>query len=79
MNILWQDRFEIQSNAIKPGQKVVIIDDLLATGGTLKASVNLIRQAGGVVVDCLVIMELLELNGRKRIDADVHSFIQFEY
>lgn len=64
-------------NAIQPGQKVVIIDDLLATGGTLKASVDLIRKAGGIVVDCLVIMELLDLHGRKRIDADVHSFIKY--
>ena len=54
----------IHKNSIKPGQKVVIIDDLLATGGTIKASIDLVEQLGGIVVGCAFLIELKELKGR---------------
>lgn len=71
------DVFEMQQSAIKSGQKVVIVDDLLATGGTLEAAVQLIRSAGGEVLECVVLMELVELDGRPRANAPVHSFIKY--
>ncbi|XP_075160732.1 adenine phosphoribosyltransferase [Haematobia irritans] len=71
------DIFEMQTTAIKPGQKVLIIDDLLATGGSLEAAVKLVRKAGGVVAQCLVIMELAFLEGRKKLDAPVHSLLKY--
>ncbi|XP_065360416.1 adenine phosphoribosyltransferase [Calliphora vicina] len=71
------DIFEIQTDAIKPGQKVLIIDDLLATGGSLEAAVKLVRKAGGEVVKCLVVMELEFLEGRKKVDGKVHSLLKY--
>ncbi|XP_068143032.1 adenine phosphoribosyltransferase [Drosophila tropicalis] len=71
------DTFEIQLNAIKPGQKVVIVDDLLATGGSLVAATQLVRKVGGAILECLVVMELSDLKGRAKIDSKVHSL--FEY
>ena len=67
----------MQINSIKPGQKVLIMDDLLATGGSLEAALKLVRKAGGNVVDCVVIMELDGLQGRKKLDCNVKSFIQY--
>lgn len=69
--------FEIQKNSIKPGQKVLIIDDLLATGGSMEAAVNLVRKAQGNVKEAFVVMELAFLQGRKRLDCHVHSLIQY--
>lgn len=71
------DSFELQVGSIKKGQKVLLIDDLIATGGSLAAATKLITNAGGVVEVCLAIMELTALNGRAKIDAPVHSFIQY--
>ncbi|EDX08885.1 adenine phosphoribosyltransferase [Drosophila simulans] len=71
------DTFELQKSAIKPGQKVVVVDDLLATGGSLVAATELIRKVGGVVVESLVVMELVGLDGRKRLDGKVHSLIKY--
>ncbi|KAH8285234.1 hypothetical protein KR054_006554 [Drosophila jambulina] len=62
------DTFEMQRSVIQPGQKVVIVDDLLATGGSLVAATELIHKVGGVVVERLVVMELVDLEGRKRLD-----------
>lgn len=56
---------EIQRDSIQKGQRVVLVDDLLATGGTLASSVNLVRELGGVVVACLVVIELDECKGRQ--------------
>ncbi len=61
------DIVEIQSDAFEAGQRVVILDDLLATGGTLDASAKLLRKAGGEVVGAACIMELTFLNGRAKI------------
>ncbi|XP_017863419.1 PREDICTED: adenine phosphoribosyltransferase isoform X1 [Drosophila arizonae] len=71
------DTFELQRTAIKPGQKVIIVDDLLATGGSLSAASELVRKLGGVLLESLVVIELVDLNGRKRLDCDVHSLIQY--
>jgi len=57
----------MHKDAIKPGQKVVIIDDLLATGGTVKAAIDLVEKLGGVVVGCGFLIELEDLNGRNAI------------
>lgn len=73
------DVFELQSGAIKKDQKVLIVDDLLATGGTLSAACELIRKAGGIVDGCVVVLELKSLNGRRNIEGTtVYSFIQYD-
>lgn len=70
---------EIHKDAIKPGQKVVIIDDLIATGGTVEAAAKLIEQLGGEVVKIAFLMELAGLNGRKKLEGyDVTSVICYE-
>lgn len=68
---------EIQDDVIKPGQKVLIVDDLLATGGTLNAACNLVAQVGGEVIKCLVAIELLDLKGREKLPVDVVPIVQF--
>ena len=73
-----QDTIEIQEGAIQPGQRVIVLDDLLATGGTMGASVELIRKLGGDVRGCACIIELSFLNGRDKLDVPVTSLIQFE-
>lgn len=73
------DVFEVQASSIKSGQKVVIVDDLLATGGTLTAACHLIEQAGGIVQEIVVVLELTSLNGRAKIGGkSIHSFIQYD-
>lgn len=62
-----QDTLEIHKDAISPGDKVLIIDDLLATGGTLEAAVKLVETIGGTVAEIATIIELSFLNGRKRL------------
>ena len=70
---------EIHKDAIKPGQKVVIIDDLIATGGTVEAAAKLVEQLGGVVVKIVFLMELAGLEGRKKLEIyDVASVIRYE-
>lgn len=63
-----RDVLEIQKNSLKKGQRVLICDDLLATGGTAKASANLIEKVGGKVAGFAFIIELTELNGVKKIN-----------
>ena len=58
---------EMHLNAIQPGQRVVIIDDLLATGGTVEATINLCRQQGAEIIGCAFLVELAFLNGRKKL------------
>lgn len=73
------DVFELQCGAIKKDQKVLIVDDLLATGGTLKAACELVAKAGGIVDGCLVVMELKSLKGRDNLaDTAIYSFIQYD-
>lgn len=70
---------EMHKSSIRPGQKVVIVDDLIATGGTLKAIVGLIEQLGGEVVKICLIMELKGLKGRDLLKGyDVESLIVYE-
>ena len=71
------DTIQIQSDAIKSGQRVVIIDDLLATGGTLEASVKLCEKVGGEVVGCSVVIELDFLNGRENLSAPCKSLVNY--
>ena len=69
---------EIHADGVKKGQKVLIIDDLLATGGTLGASARLVEMAGGVVTEIGVIIELTFLDGRKNLAGyDIYSMIQY--
>ncbi|VDO63959.1 unnamed protein product [Heligmosomoides polygyrus] len=62
-----EDVIEIQKGAISPGWKVVIVDDLLATGGTLKAAVDVIKKANATVSEAFVVIELAPLHGREQI------------
>ena len=70
---------EIHKDAIKPGQKVLIVDDLMATGGTIEAMVKLVEKLGGTVAAVLVLMELEGLNGRDKLKGyRVESAIKYE-
>lgn len=70
---------EIHKDAVRPGQKVVIIDDLIATGGTVEAAVKLIEKLGGEVVKIVFLMELAGLNGREKLKGyNVDSVIRYE-
>lgn len=71
---------EIQKNAIKPGDRVIIVDDLLATGGTLKAASKLIETLGGEVSGIITLIELTELGGRDLLkNYFVHSIVTYPY
>ena len=74
------DRLEIHADAIAKGQRVLIVDDLLATGGTMKASCDLVRQLGADIVGIAVLIELAFLGGRQMLQdyPDVHSVITVE-
>lgn len=70
---------EIHKDAIKPGQKVVIIDDLIATGGTIEATAKMVEELGGEVVKIAFVMELAGLKGREKLAGyDVASLICYE-
>jgi len=72
------DALEIHQDAIEPGQKVLIADDVLATGGTVRAVIDLVRRMGGEVVECAFLAELSFLKGRDKLgDVPVYSLIQF--
>jgi len=72
-----KDVLEVQLGVLKEGTRVLIIDDLLATGGTLNAAVHLLKKTGAVVTQAVVIMELCDLEGRKKTDIPIKSFIQY--
>ena len=68
----------IHADAIKPGQRVLVIDDLLATGGTVEASIKLIEELGGVVAGCAFPIELEDLGGRERLSGyDVFTLMKY--
>ncbi len=71
------DRIEIQEEAVKPGQRVVVVDDLLATGGTMAAGIRLLQKVGADVVAAGVMIELAFLNGRKKIDVPLEALISY--
>jgi adenine phosphoribosyltransferase len=73
------DTLEIHKDAIRPGQRVVMVDDLLATGGTMRACCDLVEQLGGNIVGIAVLIELVGLDGRRRLDKwGLHSVLQYE-
>ena len=70
---------EIHKDAITPGQRVVLVDDLLATGGTMEANIRLVEQLGGKVVKIVFLIELVGLGGRKRLaDYNIDSAVIYE-
>jgi len=70
---------EMHRDSIKPGQKVLIVDDLIATGGTTKAMIELVESLGGEVVGIVVLMELAGLEGRKKVEGyELRSAIVYE-
>ena len=72
---------EIHDNAIEAGEKILLVDDLLATGGTAEAGIKLIERLGGEIIGCAFIVDLPDLGGRKRLEAlgmDVHVLCEFE-
>lgn len=72
------DTIEIQHDAVKPGQRVVVLDDLLATGGTMAAAISLFRKVGAEVAGSACIIELTFLNGASKLDVPFTSLIQYD-
>ena len=73
-----EDRIEIQDGMLKPGQRAVMVDDLLATGGTAAAAIALARQVGATVTHAAFIIELSFLEGRKKLDVPVTSLVVYD-
>ncbi len=72
------DTIEIQEDMIRPGQRIVVLDDLLATGGTMEAAISLVRRQGGIVCAAACIIELSFLQGRRRIDVPLTSMVAYD-
>ncbi|OZM57825.1 adenine phosphoribosyltransferase [Lottiidibacillus patelloidae] len=73
-----KDVLTMHKDAIKPGQRVLITDDLLATGGTIEATIKLIEELGGIVVGAAFFIELTELNGREKLGGvDIKTLMQY--
>jgi len=75
------DRVEIHADAIRSGERILLVDDLIATGGTADASVNLIEQLGGELVEACFVIDLPELGGRKLLESrgrKVFTLVEFE-
>lgn len=72
------DTIEIQEGLIETGQRVVVLDDLLATGGTLSAAINLCRKVGGDVTGAACIIELAFLKGREKLDVPFSSVVSYD-
>jgi adenine phosphoribosyltransferase len=73
-----EDHLEIHEDSVRPGQKVIVVDDLLATGGTIKSAVELVESLGGDVAAVLFLIELNDLHGRDSLSGySVRSLIQF--
>lgn len=74
-----KDALAMHKDAIKPGQRVLIADDLLATGGTIKTTIDLVQKLGGEIVGLAFLIELTYLNGREKLgsDSDVFTLIQY--
>jgi len=72
---------ELHEGALQPGEKVLLVDDLIATGGTCEAGIKLIRRAGAEIIGCAFIVDLPALGGRQRIEAldvPIHILCEFE-
>lgn len=72
------DRIEIQADAVAPGARVVLVDDLLATGGTMAAGIALLRQAGAEVPAAAALIELTFLGGRARLDVPFDALVAYD-
>jgi adenine phosphoribosyltransferase len=72
-----EDTIEIQNDAVKPGMRVVVLDDVLATGGTLNAAISLLQKAGAEVCSAACIIELTFLEGRKRLPVPFDSLVRY--
>ena len=75
------DEMEMHRDAIAPGEKVILVDDLIATGGTAEAAVRLLRQMGAEIVAACFVIDLPDLGGRARLEAlgvDVHTLVAYE-
>ena len=72
------DCIEIQADAVKPGTRVVVVDDLLATGGTMAAGIALLRRVGAEVPAAAALIELSFLQGRARLDVPFESLVAYE-
>jgi adenine phosphoribosyltransferase len=72
------DRIEIQADAIEPGQRVVVVDDLLATGGTMAAGINLLRRVGAIVPAAAALIELTFLDGQQRLDVPFEALVAYD-
>lgn len=75
--ILFKDTIEIQDGVLEPNTRVVIVDDVLATGGTLHAAVDLLKQCKYDVVESFVAIELTGLNGRCQVPGEVKTLLEF--
>ncbi|CAK8697220.1 adenine phosphoribosyltransferase-like [Clavelina lepadiformis] len=75
------DALEIQADSIKSGQRVVIVDDLMATGGTMSAACKLVQQLGGIIKECQCVIELTGLKGVEKLPDGVpsYSIVQYEF
>ena len=73
-----KDRIEIQADAVHPGQRIVVVDDLLATGGTMAAGIALLRKIGAEVPAAASLIELTFLNGRKKLDVPFEALVQYD-
>ena len=74
-----EEVIEIHEDAIEKGERVVIIDDLMATGGTISAAANLVEKLGGEIVECAFVLELPDLKGREKLGSrKVFSIVEFE-
>jgi adenine phosphoribosyltransferase len=72
------DVLEMHADAIESGQRVLIVDDLLATGGTARATIDLVKQTGGEILGMAFLIELAELNGRKKLSGeDVRAVLRY--
>jgi adenine phosphoribosyltransferase len=74
-----KDKIEIHKDAIDKGDRILIVDDLIATGGTIAAAKNLIKKLGGDIVECAFIVELTDLKGRDKLKGEkIFSVVEFE-
>jgi adenine phosphoribosyltransferase len=72
---------EVHDDAMQPGETVLLVDDLLATGGTAEAGIRLVERLGAQVIGCAFVVDLPDLGGRKRLEAmgmDVHALCAFD-
>ncbi|MDX1799175.1 MAG: adenine phosphoribosyltransferase [Candidatus Lokiarchaeia archaeon] len=74
-----KDKIEIHKDAIDKGDRILIVDDLIATAGTAKAARNLVKKLGAIIVECAFIVELVDLKGRDKLAGEnIYSVVEFE-